>query len=181
MCVPRLPRRMNPRFACNEVRVIAKRLATLLLAFTFFGFSACGGGVSRAGPLKPTVPVRTGQPGAPVISSQKHPAPPSPNMIMTISPTSGPAGTAVRIAVTGCIDVSGLNHAVGFNWGAIDQNEAMANRNNPSIVVDIPAALSGTTLTALQTITQQETAFGGGSFSVQCGGTVKFATFTVTK
>lgn len=130
---------------------------------------------------KPTVPVSAGQPGAPVISSQKHPPPPSPNMVLTISPTSGPAGTTVRIEATGCIDVNGLNHAVSFNWGGLDETDQMANRNNPNIVVDIPSTLSGTTLTASHTVTEQETAFGGGGFTVQCGTTIQGAAFAVTK
>jgi len=102
-------------------------------------------------------------------------------MVVTISPTSGPAGTTVRITATGCIDPNGLNHAVGFNWGGLDQNDQMANRNNPNIVVTIPATLSGDTIRATHTVTQEETAFGGGTFFVQCGTTVRAVSFTSTR
>lgn len=158
-----------------------KHLLTALVLFTSLGIAACSSGVSGAGSLKPTVPVSAGQPGGPVISSQKHPPPPSPNMVLTISPTSGPAGTTVNIEATGCIDADGLNHAVGFNWGGLDENDQIANRNKPDIVVVIPSRLAGTTLTASHQITEQERTFGGGYFSVQCGMTVRAAAFTVTK
>lgn len=101
-------------------------------------------------------------------------------MVLTISPTSGPAGTTVRIEAAGCIDADGLNHAVGFNSGGVDENDQMANRNKPNIVVDIPSTLSGTTLTASHQITRQETVFGGGNFTVQCGDTVQAAIFHVS-
>jgi len=102
-------------------------------------------------------------------------------MVLTIWPTSGAAGTTVRITATGCIDPNGLNHAVSFNWGGLDQNDQMANRNNPNIVVTIPATLTDETIRATHKVTQQETAFGGGAFFVQCGTTVRAVSFTSTR
>ena len=179
MCVPRLPGRKSPRVPSGEVRVMAKRLATVLMVFTSFGLAACSGGVSGAGPLKPTVPLSPGRPGAPVVSSQKHPVGPSPNMVMSLSPTRGPAGTTVTIKALACLDPAGGNHAVSFNRAA-GPGGNMTDGRNPNNVVGIPATLSGTTLTGSYTITHQDTAFGGGVFFVQCGQTLKTILFTAT-
>lgn len=156
---------------------MTKGLARWLIVFALFGLAACSGDVSGAGPLKPTVPVSPGRPGSPVISSQKHPVGPSPNMVMSISPTSGPAGTTVTIKALACLDPTGGNHAVSFNRAA-GPGGNMTDGRNPNNVVGIPATLSGTTLTGTYTITSQDTAFGGGVFFVQCGQTVRSATFS---
>ena len=161
----------------DEVGLMRKHLSTALMVFTSLGIAACGSGVSGAGSLKPTVPVSVGQPGGPVISLQKHPPPPSPNMVLTISPTSGPAGTTVTITATGCLDPTGGNHAVSFNRAA-GPGGNMTDDRNPSNVVDIAATLAAGTLTGSYTITREDTAFGGGVFYVQCGQTVQQATFS---
>ena len=156
-----------------------RRLRTALLVFTSLGLAACSGGASGAGSLKPPMPVNAGQPGEPVISSHKDPAPPSPNMVLSISPTSGPVGMKVAIRAIACIDTNGLNHAVSFNRAA-GPGGNMADGRDPSNVVVIPSVLSGTTLTARYTVTHEDMTFGGGVFFVQCGQTVKSAVFSVT-
>jgi hypothetical protein len=98
---------------------------------------------------------------------------------MTISLTSGPVGTTVTIGAIACLDPTGLNHAVSFNRAG-GPGGNMTDDRNPDNVVPIPATLSGTTLTGTYTITHQDTAFGGGVFSVQCGQTAREQVFTVT-
>lgn len=158
---------------------MAKRLAAGLVMVTALGLAACGG-VSGAGTsVKPTPPIPPQRPGAPVISSQKHVAGPSPNLVTTISPTSGPAGTTVTIKALACLDPTGGNHDVSFNRAA-GPGGNMSDGRNPNNVVEIPATLSGTTLTGTYTITHHDTAFGGGVFFVQCGQTLQEVLFTAT-
>jgi len=150
-----------------------------ILAVAAVGLVGCSGGVSGAGPLKPAPPIPLQRPGGPVISSQKHPVGPSPDLVMTISPTRGPVGTTVAIRAIACLDPTGLNHAVGFNRAGGPGGNMHEDRN-PNNVVTIPATLSGTTLVGTYTITRQDTEFSGGMFTVQCGQTVKDEVFTVT-
>lgn len=161
--------------------MMTKRLASVFLPVAALALAACSGGsginVGNAGPVKPTVPINPGQPGAPVISSQKHPPAPSPNLLVSISPTSGPAGTVVTIKALACVDANGLNHTISFNRAA-GPGGNMTDGRNPNNVVVITSTLAGTVLTGTYAITHQDTAFGGGVFFVQCGVTVKDQIFT---
>jgi hypothetical protein len=124
----------------------------------------------------PPSPSSVSTPAAPR-AAHKSPPLPSPNLQITITPTSGPAGTTVDILVAGCMDASGENHAVSFNIGGHDPSAI----HNPNNVVWIPSQLIGTTLTASYTIKGVDTRFGGGTFYVQCGTTVKTAWFPAVK
>ena len=98
----------------------------------------------------------------------------SPDMVVTVSPTSGPAGTVVQIEATGCKDTAGA-HAVSFNNDA--QNTSA--RFDPNTVRSIESTQRGTTLTATYQIVEADRTGGTGAFFVQCAATVKTAPFTV--
>jgi hypothetical protein len=141
---------------------------TAAIVVTALAVAGCGSSSSRT--------ASSGNSSSTTLPASKNPPPPSPNLQVTISPTTGPTGTTVQIIATGCIDGNGQNHDVSFNWGGANPTE---NRTNPSVVVEIPATLSGDKITATHKITQHEAGFGGGTFFVQCGTTVQAAAFTV--
>lgn len=113
----------------------------------------------------------TGQP-SPVT---KSPPPESPNLKVTLSPTSASVGSTVQISATGCIDPNSKNHSVSFNR----EGHSPGAANNPNTVVAIPSTLSGDQLTAQYTVTQMDRAKGGGTVFVQCGATLQQVFLTV--
>jgi hypothetical protein len=105
----------------------------------------------------------------------KSVVPGSPDLKLAVSPASGGPGTVVHVTATGCIDATGMNHAVSFN--ATDRSAG----RNPHAVRTIESTLSGTSLTATYTVTNADRGAAGGVFYVQCGATVVSAPFRVTR
>ena len=94
-------------------------------------------------------------------------------LTFTITPSSGPAGTPVKISVTGCGDPSGTQHAVSYNDGNVGGQFADLSKVH-SINMDV----KGSDLNGQFNIPQHPS--GDGVFYVQCGNAVLTTTFTVT-
>lgn len=140
---------------------------TCLLVLTSCG---SGNGTQQLGTDGQATPA-TSQP-SPVT---KSPPPESPNLAVTLTPTSASAGSTVQIEATGCIDSNNENHSVSFNREGSSPGPA----NNPNSVVAISSTLSGDRLTAEYTVSKLDRAKGGGTIFVQCGATLKQAFLTV--
>jgi len=106
----------------------------------------------------------------------KSVVPDSPDLKLVVSPTSGAPGTTVRLQATGCVDPSGLNHALTYNASA-----GRADGRSPHAIHAIASTLTGTALTASYTISKGDRGAAKGVFYVQCGATVVNAPFSVTR
>jgi hypothetical protein len=116
---------------------------------------------------------------------QKHYAHGTGRLRMAVTPTTGPVGTEVTIAVTGCGDPDGHNHAVSFNPGFANTLQAAhANYHMASIA----SQLAGQTLTATYRISTADAAAAAHppvdapppQFYVQCSDDLVEATFVIT-
>ncbi len=96
---------------------------------------------------------------------------------VSLSPTTGGAGTTVTITGTRCADADGQNHAVSFTPNA----SAESLRSQPVRV--IPSVLVGQSLTATYTVTAADVAAANGAktseFTVQCATDLVSAPFHV--
>lgn len=88
----------------------------------------------------------------------------SPHLKLVVEPRTARAGALVAIKVTGCIDPSGLHHALSYT------DKYTAAR-------DISATLTGTNLTARFAV--PATGLPKGIFTAQCGGSHVTTPFTV--
>ena len=150
-----------------RVRACAAAAALIVVAAT-----GCGSSSSNLGTLK----VKGGA-GAPAAQAKgKAAVPGSPDLKLAVDPASGPPGTVVRITATGCVDATGLNHAVSFNAAA-----GRAAGQRPGTVRTVGSTLSGTTLTASYTVRNADRAAAHGVFYVQCGSSLAQQPFTVTR
>jgi hypothetical protein len=93
-------------------------------------------------------------------------------LTVTLSPTSGPVGTAVTITGTHCGDADDQNHAVSFGAG----------ENPKDARVDaVKATLTGQTIRGTYTITAADARVAtNGTFFVQCATDLRSASFTIT-
>lgn len=107
---------------------------------------------------------------------KRVPTPTSPDLKITIEPKSGPPGTVIRIAVTGCNDPDGRNHAVSFN----NDSEDFAVRFDPETVRTIDSKQDGERLDAEYTVVDGDATGGVGRIYVQCSDGLATAEFTVT-
>jgi hypothetical protein len=131
-------------------------MATAVIASLCLSLAACGSGSSESA----TATAAT--------IAKKHPTV-SPDLRISIDPTSGRPGTVVAVTVTGCNDLSRLNHAVSFNNNAED----VGARNDPARVREIPTVQHGETLTGTYTLREADRTGGIGAFFAQCGATLK--------
>ena len=146
-----------------RLREHAVLAAIVALAVTGCGTAATHDSL-RAGPatVQPAVKGKSVVPG-------------SPDLKLAVSPASGAPGTVVHIEAAGCVDPTGMNHAVSFNAG-----DRSAGRN-PHAVRAISSTLSGTTLTATYTVANADRGAAHGVFYVQCGTSLATASFRVTR
>lgn len=96
-------------------------------------------------------------------------------LTFSVNPQSGPVGTVVTVAITGCGDTGGDNHALSYNAGDLAANTA-AGEAAVHLIQTAGAASAG--LTATFTIPRQ--APGPSTFYFQCGQALASQPFTVT-
>lgn len=124
--------------------------------------------VSRAAP-SPTKPAKH------IVHGTGH-------LRMTITPTTGPVGTDVKITATGCSDPDGRNHAVSFNPGFGNTLQAAAAHYE---LAQIPARLTAQTLIATYRISADDARAASRAasqppqFYVQCSDDLATATFRI--
>src|SRR3954449_6166916 len=102
--------------------------------------------------------------------------PAEPSLKISVQPESGPAGTNVRMVITGCGEVDSSDSAtVSFNNDALN----MSARLSPNTVRDL-GIHKGTRITMSYKTVASDRTGGLGQFFVQCGQTVLDTPFRVT-
>ncbi|MGN6162443.1 MAG: hypothetical protein ACTHOG_12180 [Marmoricola sp.] len=86
----------------------------------------------------------------------------SSQMVFTVTPAAGPAGTLVSLKVAGCIDPSGRHHALAYQSGQ-------------GVAIPIAATKRGNSLTATYRV-----AGGAGRFTATCLDTYVTRDFVAT-
>lgn len=145
-----------------------------VLALTLAGAVACTGSPTNNATLR-TNPSAT--PTLPTLKTKCCVEPAEPDLAITVTPTSGPPGTVVRIIVTGCGAADRADKpTVSFNNDA----ENFGARNDPETVRLVRVRDRGTTAEGAYTIVNRDRTGGVGMFFVQCGQTLKQKRFKVT-
>lgn len=157
------------------------RSGATAIAGTLACLSLSGCGTGSANPVKHLASSQVPSLSPP----QKHYAQGTGHLHVAITPARGPVGTKVRIRATGCGDPDGQNHAVSFNPGfANTQQAAWANYPQKAI----PSRLAGQTLTATYVITRRDAGAAANAdpklptpqFDVQCSDDNAVAGFHIT-
>lgn len=153
-----------------------KLLAVVTILTAAATFASCGTEPDRT-PVAATgeAPGTADEPGL-GNGAKRTPPLKSPDLTITLDPTSGPPGTVVSIEATGCNDPTGLNHAVSFN----NDPRNRTDRFSPDVVRTIASDQRGQRLFASYTVQPADRRAGNGTFVVQCSDGVATADFTVT-
>ncbi len=152
-----------------------KTLRVVLVALAVSAaFAACGTSAHKT-PLSTAAQPSTAadDPGPGV---KRTPPLKSPDLAISVEPTSGPPGTVVTIEVSGCNDPSGLNHAISFNNDPGNRSE----RFSTETVKAIESTQRGTQLSATYTIQPMDRRARTASFIVQCSDGLAASDFAVT-
>jgi len=173
--------RISAAFRRRRRRRLAAAVTTTLAvsALATVGIAQLGtGGDAVIRPAGPGQQVVTSSPSAinPALPGKCCVPPPEPFLKLDVRPRSGPAGTVVRILVTGCGVASPQNEAtVSFNNDALN----VSARNDPNTVRSL-GVHRGTRIVLTYTIKPADKTGGTGTFFVQCGQTLIDTRFNVT-
>jgi hypothetical protein len=136
--------------------------------------AACTGSAGNNAILR-TDPSAT--PTMPTVATKCCVEPEEPQLAITVSPTSGAPGTAVRVLVTGCGVADPADKAtVSFNNDALD----VGARNDRDTVRLVKTRQRGTGARGTYTVVRRDRTGGLGMFFVQCGQTLRQTRFKVT-